>query len=80
MQISNPAQGSAASPTKKSSFAKGREGLLKSFRTGELEKVVDKMEEGAEAEANGAPKAASQKMDTIDYADEEDEEEGKDEM
>ena len=34
-----------ASPPKPSGLAKGRAGLLKSFRTGELEKVVDKMEE-----------------------------------
>ena len=43
-----------ASPKKPSGLAKGRAGLLKSFRTGELEKVVDEMEEAAEADANGA--------------------------
>ena len=53
-----------ASPPKPSGLAKGRAGLLKSFRTGELEKVVDKMEEGAEAEANGAPKAADAKQES----------------
>ena len=67
MQISNPAQGSAASPTKKSSFAKGRDGLLKSFRTGELEKVVDKMEEAPAGglSANSELRTMSGKMDHI---------------
>ena len=41
---------SPASPTTPSGLAKERTALMKSFRTGELDKVVDKMEETDSAE------------------------------